>query len=166
MLEVVACNYSFSDCQILVGQADDEGNLLISQGKLYKNIAISECAKQVIKLSDYRRNIWINRHMPLKKALSLRGVSGEVDFSQQDVELKDLFKSLKHTKKIKMSENLEATGNQFALALQILIKALMNPLSGRCGGGIPENCCGVYDVENGEIDPIAELRNVLKLFDV
>lgn len=160
----MACYYSFSDCQILVGKVDEKGNLIISEGMLHRKIAIAECAKEVISISDYVRSIWINKHEPFKKALSARGVSGEVDFSQEDAELKDLFLSLKHTQKIKMPRNLEAVGNQFPLALQILIKALINPLSGRYGG-VPECCSPTYDIENSEIDPTAELRSVLKMFD-
>jgi hypothetical protein len=166
VLETVACYYSFSDCQVLIGEADHQGNLTISWGRQYRKIAIEECAKELISISDYTRSIWINKHEPLEKALSNRGVGGQVDFSQEDLELKDLFLSLKHTQKIKMSQDLEAEGNKFPLALQILVKALINPLTRRLSGGIPMDACGTfYDIENDEIDPRAELRDVLKMFD-
>lgn len=165
MLEIVACYYSFSDCQILVGKVDEEGNLIISQGMIHRKIAIAECAKEVINISDYIRRIWTNKHEPLKKALSARGVSGEVDFSQEDTELKDLFLSLKHTQKIKMSTNLEAIANQFPLALQILIKALINPLTGGLRGSALQYGSPIYSLEDGEVDPISELKEALKMFD-
>ncbi|MBD2255595.1 hypothetical protein [Nostoc parmelioides] len=165
MEEVVACFYSFSESQILVGGVDELGNLIITQGCLHRKIPISECAKLVIKISNYTHRIWINKHEPFKKALAKRGVEGEVDFSQEDVEAKDLFLSLKHTGKIKMCPNLEAIGSQFSLSSQILIRALLNPLTGVNRGSIPFDSV-VYFNRYGEIDMQAELREALKEWDV
>jgi hypothetical protein len=168
MIEVLACYYSFSDSQILVGGVDEQNNLVITQGHLYRKIPISHCANLVIKISGYERPVWINSHELFKKVLARRGVAGEVDLSQEDGQIKDLFLSLKLENKIKTPPDFEAVGDQFSMALKILVKALSSQLSGMGMGAIPQDACGYStpNLEHGEIDTMAEYRECLKMFDV